>query len=72
MIFTFAVAKYTTLSRYHIFFVEFLGEKQSFLTPEPVRLTPAWEAGNLPNDELNLKGITMEEAQLECSQPKDR
>lgn len=49
-----------------------LCEKQSFLTPEPVRLTPAWEAGNLPNDELNLKGITMEEAQLECSQPKDK
>lgn len=31
-------------------------EHQSFLV-EPVRLTPAWEERNLPNDELNFKGL---------------
>lgn len=30
-------------------------EKAPFLV-EPVRLTPAWEESNLPNDELNFKG----------------
>lgn len=30
-------------------------EKAPFLA-KPVRLTPAWEANNLPNDELNFKG----------------
>lgn len=29
-------------------------EKSPFL--EPVRLTPAWEENNLPNDELNFRG----------------
>lgn len=49
-----------------------LQEKSPFLTNEPVRLTPAWEANNLPNDELNLKGMTMERAQMEIDPPKDR
>lgn len=32
-------------------------EKSPFLEKsEPVRLTPAWEENNLPNDELNFKG----------------
>uniref|UniRef100_A0A8D8AY56 (northern house mosquito) hypothetical protein n=1 Tax=Culex pipiens TaxID=7175 RepID=A0A8D8AY56_CULPI len=31
-------------------------EKSPFLPTEPVRLTPAWEENNLPNDELNFKG----------------
>lgn len=31
-------------------------EKAPFLV-KPVRLTPAWEANNLSNDELNFKGI---------------
>lgn len=31
-------------------------EKAAFLT-KPVQLTPAWEANNLPNDELNFKGM---------------
>lgn len=30
-------------------------EKAPFLA-KPVQLTPAWEANNLPNDELNFKG----------------
>lgn len=32
------------------------GEKAPFLRNEPVKLTPAWEGTNLPNDTLNLKG----------------
>ncbi|CAK1541010.1 unnamed protein product [Leptosia nina] len=36
------------------------GEKAPFLRNEPVRLTPAWEGSNLPNDTLNLKGIAMD------------
>ena len=48
-------------------------EKQPFLpNTEPVRLTPAWEDTNLPNDELNFKGVTMEQADLEMNPPKDR
>ena len=39
---------------------------------EPVRLTPAWEETNLPNDELNFKGVTMERARLEMNPPRDR
>lgn len=30
-------------------------EKAPFIA-KPVRLTPAWEANNLPNDELNFRG----------------
>lgn len=40
--------------------------------PLPVRLTPAWEENNLPNDELNFKSFTMAEAELETDPPKDR
>uniref|UniRef100_A0A1B6DIQ1 Equilibrative nucleoside transporter 1 n=1 Tax=Clastoptera arizonana TaxID=38151 RepID=A0A1B6DIQ1_9HEMI len=47
-------------------------EKQPFIPAEPVRLTPAWEETNLPNDELNFKGVTMEQAQLEMNPPVDR
>lgn len=47
-------------------------EKQPFLSSEPVRLTPAWEETNLPNDELNFKGVTMEQAHLEMNPPRDR
>ncbi|XP_063704315.1 equilibrative nucleoside transporter 3 isoform X2 [Culicoides brevitarsis] len=46
-------------------------EKAPFLV-EPVRLTPAWEESNLPNDELNFKGMTMERAKMEIDPPKDR
>lgn len=35
------------------------GEKAPFLRTEPVKLTPAWEATNLPNDTLNLKGMNV-------------
>ncbi|KAG6449036.1 hypothetical protein O3G_MSEX005869 [Manduca sexta] len=43
------------------------GEKAPFLRNEPVKLTPAWEATNLPNDTLNLKGIAMD-----LAPPKDK
>ncbi|KAK7603013.1 hypothetical protein V9T40_003012 [Parthenolecanium corni] len=39
---------------------------------EPVHLTPAWEEKNLPNDVLNFKNVTMEQAELETNPPKDR
>ncbi|VVC28097.1 Equilibrative nucleoside transporter,Major facilitator superfamily domain [Cinara cedri] len=38
----------------------------------PVRLTPAWEENNLPNDELNFKTLSMDDAVLENNPPKDR
>lgn len=38
----------------------------------PVRLTPAWEENNLPNDELNFKTFTMDDAVLETDPPKDK
>lgn len=39
---------------------------------EPVKLTPSWEESNLPNDELNFRGVTMEQADLEMNPPRDR
>ncbi|XP_073963495.1 equilibrative nucleoside transporter 2 isoform X1 [Choristoneura fumiferana] len=42
-------------------------EKAPFLRNEPVKLTPAWEGSNLPNDTLNLKGIAMD-----LTPPKDK
>lgn len=47
-------------------------ERSPFLLTEPVRLTPAWEANNLPNDELNFKGMTMERVKMEMSPPIDK
>lgn len=38
----------------------------------PVRLTPAWEENNLPNDELNFKSLNMDDVALETDPPKDR
>ncbi|XP_031633474.1 equilibrative nucleoside transporter 1 [Contarinia nasturtii] len=46
-------------------------EKAPFIA-KPVRLTPAWEANNLPNDELNFRGMTMERATLEINPPRDK
>ncbi|KAJ6637954.1 Equilibrative nucleoside transporter 3 [Pseudolycoriella hygida] len=46
-------------------------ERAPFLA-KPVRLTPAWEANNLPNDELNFKGMTMERARMEINPPYDK
>lgn len=51
------------------FLLTYSGRNES---TEPVRLTPAWEARNLPDDELNFKGMTMERAKLECEPPSDR
>lgn len=39
---------------------------------QPVKLTPSWEESNLPNEELNFRGVTMETADLEMNPPKDR
>jgi solute carrier family 29 (equilibrative nucleoside transporter), member 1/2/3 len=32
----------------------------------------AWEETNLPNDELNFKGMTMERAKMEIDPPTDK
>jgi len=42
------------------------------LNSQPVKLTPSWEESNLPNEELNFRGVTMETADLEMNPPKDR
>jgi len=34
--------------------------------------TAAWEETNLPNDELNFKGMTMERAKMEIDPPTDK
>ncbi|XP_044727243.1 equilibrative nucleoside transporter 1 [Chrysoperla carnea] len=47
-------------------------EKQAFLSTEPVRLTPAWEEVNVPDDELNFRTISTDQANLEMNPPKDR
>nr|XP_031834262.1 NADPH-dependent diflavin oxidoreductase 1 isoform X3 [Nomia melanderi] len=39
---------------------------------EPVRLSPGWEGTGRPDDELNFKGVTMDQADLELNPPKDR
>lgn len=40
--------------------------------PEPVRLQPSWEESNLPEDELNFKHLTMEDASLQMTAPRDK
>ncbi|GLV32794.1 Equilibrative nucleoside transporter 2 [Carabus blaptoides fortunei] len=44
-------------------------EKQPYV---PVRLTPAWEATNATEDELNFRNINMEDAHLQLNPPKDK
>lgn len=44
-------------------------EKQPYV---PVRLTPAWEATNATEDELNFRNISMEDAHLQLNPPKDK
>nr|AXY94712.1 equilibrative nucleoside transporter ent2 [Habrobracon hebetor] len=39
---------------------------------EPVRLSPGWEGTGRPEDELNFKGVTMDQADLELNPPSDR
>ncbi|KAK0086469.1 hypothetical protein PV325_003128 [Microctonus aethiopoides] len=39
---------------------------------EPVRLSPGWEGTGKPDDELNFKGMTMDDANLELNPPRDR
>lgn len=40
--------------------------------PEPVSLSPGWEGTGKPNDELNFKGVTMDQVDFEVNPPKDR
>jgi len=46
-------------------------ERTAFIN-KPVRLTPAWEARNLPNDELNFRHMTMDRVTMELNPPLDK
>ncbi|KAL3270069.1 hypothetical protein HHI36_009127 [Cryptolaemus montrouzieri] len=39
---------------------------------QPVKLQPSWEENNLPEDELNFRNLTMDQASLEVHAPRDR
>lgn len=39
---------------------------------QPVKLQPSWEENNLPEDELNFKNLTMDEASLQLNTPPDK
>ncbi|XP_076265522.1 equilibrative nucleoside transporter 2 [Rhynchophorus ferrugineus] len=39
---------------------------------KPVKLQPSWEENNLPDDELNFKNLTMDEASLQIHTPPDK
>ncbi|KAG5887435.1 hypothetical protein JTB14_003287 [Gonioctena quinquepunctata] len=39
---------------------------------QPVKLQPSWEENILPEDELNFKNLTMDEASLQLNTPPDR
>jgi len=46
--------------------------EKTALQQQPVRLQPSWEENNLPEDELNFKNLTMDDASLQLHTPKDR
>lgn len=46
--------------------------EKSRLHQQPVKLHPAWEENNLPDDELNFKHLTMADASLTLNAPQDR
>lgn len=39
---------------------------------QPVKLQPSWEENNLPEDELNFKNLTMDDATLQLNTPPDK
>ncbi|XP_060528347.1 equilibrative nucleoside transporter 1 [Cylas formicarius] len=39
---------------------------------KPVKLQPSWEENNLPEDELNFKNLTMDDASLQVHTPPDK
>lgn len=39
---------------------------------QPVKLQPSWEENNLPEDELNFKNLTMDDANLQLNTPPDK
>lgn len=47
-------------------------EKSVLQQQQPVRLQPSWEENNLPDDELNFKNLTMDDASLQINAPRDR
>lgn len=57
---------------YYAFFKTSIDKVLSLLGSEPVRLSPGWEGTGRPDDELNFKGVTMDQADLELNPPRDR
>ncbi|KAF5288632.1 hypothetical protein FQA39_LY15327 [Lamprigera yunnana] len=47
-------------------------EKLPLRQQQPVRLQPSWEENNLPEDELNFRNLTMDEASLQLHAPIDK
>ncbi|KAK4875054.1 hypothetical protein RN001_011476 [Aquatica leii] len=47
-------------------------EKLPLQQQQPVRLQPSWEENNLPEDELNFRNLTMDEASLQLHTPVDK
>lgn len=39
---------------------------------QPVRLQPSWEESNLPEEELNFRNLTMDDASLQLHTPVDK
>lgn len=37
-----------------------------------MKLQPSWEENNLPEDELNFRNLTMDEASLQLNTPPDK
>jgi len=44
----------------------------TYVASEQVPVTSAWEEINLPNDKLNLKIFSVDDAVLETDPPKDK
>lgn len=47
-------------------------EKLPLQQQQPVRLQPSWEENNLPEDELNFRNLTMDDASLQLHTPADK
>lgn len=59
-------------SKFYDFFPFSVEDPDKVRHQQPVRLQPSWEENNLPEDELNFKSLTMEDASLQLNAPADR
>ncbi|KAF2901306.1 hypothetical protein ILUMI_04884 [Ignelater luminosus] len=47
-------------------------ETEKLPLQQPVRLQPSWEESNLPEEELNFRNLTMDDASLQLHTPGDK